>query len=70
MRVDSVTMAVRSRDRIAEASGAFPIFHEPHPGKATREGQAVSAVTGRNDAMPSEERGVSVKNLPNSGRKR
>ncbi len=45
------------------------IFQEPHPGKATREGQAVSAVTGPKDPPMHNEPGVSVKNLPNSGKK-
>ena len=42
------------------------IFHTPSPGKATREGQAVSAVTGRKDPPPSTEERVDVKNLPNT----
>ena len=43
------------------------IFHTPSPGKATREGQSVSAVTGRKDMPKSNEAGVSVKHVPNSG---
>ncbi len=46
------------------------IFQEPHPGKATREGQAVSAVTGRKDPPPSTEERVDVKNRPNANGKR
>lgn len=41
------------------------VFTEPSPGKATREGQAVGALTGRKDPPPTSDRGVSVRHVPN-----
>ncbi len=46
------------------------IFQEPRPGKATQEGQAVSAVTGIKPPMATDDRGVSVKHVPNAGGKK
>jgi len=46
------------------------IFRTPSPGKATQEGQAVSAVTGVKPPNATDARGVSVKHVPNAGGKR
>jgi len=46
------------------------IFQEAHPGKATREGQAVGALTGPKDPPMANESGVSVKHVPNAGGKK
>jgi hypothetical protein len=46
------------------------IFQTPSPGKATREGQAIGAVTGRKDPIPPVDPGVSVRHVPNAGGKR
>jgi len=46
------------------------IFHTPSPTKATREGQAVGALTGRKDPPPSTEQAVNVQHVPNTGGKK
>jgi len=42
------------------------IFHTPAPTKAPREGQAVGALTGRKDPIPSQDRAVDVRHVPNA----
>jgi len=42
------------------------IFQTPAPSKATKEGQSVSSLTGRKDPPPTQDRGVSVKHMPNA----
>jgi len=42
------------------------IFKTPAPDKAPREGQAVGSLTGRKDPVPTADRGVSVKHVPNA----
>ena len=46
------------------------VFHDPTTGKAPSEKPAVSSVTGRKDPLPTADRMISTKHVPNADERR